>query len=485
MSEAASRQVEFFKKAKSGFLHMSSRSLVTFGLQTASVLVLARFLEPGSYGLFGILYGWVASLSFLTDVGVGGSLVHRIDAPTRRELQAFFGLRLLLALGTALVLWLLAPAILAYYGVPEHDEFRWIALLLPVSVLSAAPRTTLARRFSFREIARVDLYAAVAAYGAQIAAAIAGFGAWALVIGVAARGLADTAISNFYSIKQEKFVIWPRLGFGALRAHLNYGMLYQLNAVVTASRAIVIPLVAKAFLGIEQLGLIFWLAGLTNIPFIFASTFNGSFFPVLSRLRERPAEARAAASGALPKVLLGFSFIFGLGAAVGPHLIPLIFSAKWHAAGGFVQLEALATGLATVRFLGNTILTAMGRPGLRAGIELATIAFTAAAMYFFGRHFGMSGYYYGFIAAEAAALCATGWASRGWLEPRVYRRLLAGLVAAFAGCFAAAAATILAAEPLALFAAMLVYSFVFAALAIAIDWNIPGDFNIRYRRERA
>ncbi|HEX4923558.1 MAG TPA: oligosaccharide flippase family protein, partial [Bdellovibrionales bacterium] len=476
VSDAQSRQVEFFKRAKSGFLHMSARSIVTFGLQTASVLVLARFLEPESYGLFGILYGWVAALSFLTDVGVGGSLVHQIDAPTARELRAFFGLRLVLGMATALALWLLAPAILNYYGVPEHDEYRWMALLLPISVLSTAPRTTLARKFSFREIARIDLYASVAAYGAQISAAIAGAGAWSLVIGVAARGLADALLSNYYSIRQERFVIWPGLEFASLKRHFNYGVLYQLNAVVTASRTIVIPLVAKQFLVLDQLGLIFWIAGLVSIPFIFASTFNGSFFPVLSRLRDQPAEARAAASGALPKVILGFGFIYGLGAAAGPHLIPLLFSAKWHAASSLIHLEALAAGLATVRFLGNTILTAMGRPGLRAALELKTIVFTAAAMYLFGSRYGMHGYYYGFILAEAAALALTAWSCRAWLDLRVFKRFTASIAAAACGFGATSAAT--ASLPF----AMLVFAAVFTAVALVIDPRIIGEFRLNARR---
>jgi O-antigen/teichoic acid export membrane protein len=468
-----SRQVEFFKRAKAGFLAMSVRSILIFGLQSASVLVLAQFLNPNDYGLFGILNGWVGTLMFFTDIGVGGALVHQQSEPTDDENRSYLGLRIILAGTLGLLLWSAAPFILDYYRIERMDSFRWIAILLPLGVLSSVQKVQLQRQFMFAKSAGIEFFGAVAGYSVQILSASLGLGAWSMIFGSGSRSAADTVVSAWITKK----ITRPSFKMESIRRHLNYGIFFQMNSMVPVTRGILLPMVAGSFLSVDQLGYVFWIAGLVGIPVVFANNYNNVFFPVLARLRDNESEARAVISNSVAPMLLGLTFVFGLGATVSGALVPALFNSKWYDAIPFIPWEAVATGLIAIRFLGNACLLALGRPQVRVGIETATLALEVPAIFVIGHYFQFHGYYYGLVFAQLVSLALTVWYCRRWLAFKVYRRFFATATGAVAGYFVSHAIT------KEYWAQGLVFSVCFFVISIMLDASILND--IRKRMPRA
>jgi len=152
--------------------------------RAAALYVLARELPTDEFGLAVLVLAITAVAAAGADLGMGVLAVQRRDVDERRALR-------LAATGGVLAAVALAPVAPALGAVGALVQVA--AIGLPLAGAATALRTRLARRLAFSGIARFDSLLALLLAGAQIAFALAGFGAWSVVfaeIGTAAAACA-------------------------------------------------------------------------------------------------------------------------------------------------------------------------------------------------------------------------------------------------------------------------------------------------------
>ena len=129
---------------------MAVANLLKLGLQLLYFPVLARLLEPESFGIVALAAPFILFVGILSDAGLGNALI-RVDSPSRELESTVFWFSILLGLILAAFVGLaafpighllaqpkLAPIMIAYSGI--------LPVAAAVSVANA--RISRARRFS-------------------------------------------------------------------------------------------------------------------------------------------------------------------------------------------------------------------------------------------------------------------------------------------------------------------------------------------------
>lgn len=194
-------------------------AMVTLTLQVlgqvatiGSTMVVARMLNPGAYGIVGLALLIGLPLTGLVDLGLTQAL-SRAPNLTERGLHSAFWATCAGA-SAGLIVGIPVGLLFAHrFGVSGNASLvvTGVAGSL-LAVPAAAPRAILGRSFKFRRLALTDFFGQVATGGVSLVLALAGAGAWALILGIAARSIAVVVSSFALSDYRPKPIFdWPEL----------------------------------------------------------------------------------------------------------------------------------------------------------------------------------------------------------------------------------------------------------------------------------
>jgi O-antigen/teichoic acid export membrane protein len=250
-----------------------------------TLVVLARLLEPSDFGLVAMA---TVIVGFLDVFGTGGLLAATIQRGQVSDAQVSTLFWINLALGTLIcaVCLVAAPFISAFYGNPAAGTLT--AALAPVFVLNALSTQHMAllqRRLRYVAIATIEVSSQILSSILSIGLAIAGFGYWALALGLLALPL-FTVIGSWMAVR------WmpsrPALTHGVREMLLFGGTLTLNNAIVYIGYNLEKVLLARNF-GSEVLGLYGRAYQLIQLPTQIINMALGTVtFATLSRLQGDP-----------------------------------------------------------------------------------------------------------------------------------------------------------------------------------------------------
>ena len=151
-------------------------------LQIVALILLARLLQPGQFGLFAAAMVVAGFCAIFSELGVGPAIVQRPDLEPR-HIRVGFTLSLVLSVAAGCLVWLAAPAIAGFFQMPDLEPVvRVIAFGFPLQGLTVVAQSLAQRNFRFRWLALVD--ASAFALGYVVVAPVMtlmGYGVWALV----------------------------------------------------------------------------------------------------------------------------------------------------------------------------------------------------------------------------------------------------------------------------------------------------------------
>ena len=160
---------------------MSGANLVAQGLAYVALVVLARLLPPGSFGIVaaGTAIVWMAIV--VLESGTRGSVIVR-PRLTHDALRLAFRRCLFVALILAAAMAATAPQIVdstARGG--DAAVLAVLAISLPLYAVALIPMAVLERTMQFGKLARMTAASNVGSAGVAVIAGLAGLGVWALV----------------------------------------------------------------------------------------------------------------------------------------------------------------------------------------------------------------------------------------------------------------------------------------------------------------
>ena len=420
-------QIDIVKKSKIALMALSTRSVILNILQVVSKIVLAKNLLAADFGSFGILQGWIGTLLFFTDIGLGDVLSRKSSGIERNDFSSYFFIRLLLSLIACLVFIVIFPLLKSHYNLNFKfvNYAALIGIFIILDVLAACPMMLMGHKMEFTKIAKIDLSGSIMTYVVQIAFSFYIKGPWAFFIGLFCGKLVFVIMAFLLSDS----IPFPKIKSNLLRLNLNKGILFQIATILPALQAILIPFIMSYFLRVESIGLIFWIEGLVGIPLAIIYNYNRVAFISLSKFSHDLDRLRDVISSFLNPMIFGICFIFGLGAVLSKSIILMIFGLKWFNATLYIHLSCISIGLYSLRFLGLSILSATNNPLRRVVNETLGVALTSLILVLFIALYGIDGYFYGSILSWIICLAIMIYSIREFILSSVHRRLLSAVFA--------------------------------------------------------
>lgn len=274
---------------RGGFAKIGTKA-TSFTIRIASMMVMARLLDPGDFGLVAMVAAVTGVFNLLRDAGLSRATVQRATV-TDEQLSTLFWINTLLGVVLALAFLALAPVLASFYREPR---LFWVTAALGfgfvLNAVGVQHSALIQRQMRFTAEAGIEIASLVTSTLVGIAMAAAGFGYWALV----GASLVSPAVGSAGAYLVVRWVPGrPRRGVGVL-SMIRFGSTVTLNTLLVYVAFNLDKVLLGRFAGAEALGLYGRAYQLVNLP---TENLNGAIggvaFSALSRLQDDPKRLRS------------------------------------------------------------------------------------------------------------------------------------------------------------------------------------------------
>ncbi|MEM1424904.1 MAG: lipopolysaccharide biosynthesis protein, partial [Planctomycetota bacterium] len=311
------------------------RSGVTNVLQIVVYFTLLALLVPEDFGLVAAATVFIATISFLVNGGFAEALIQRSELTGRQINTAFWAGNAIAAVMTC------GTLLFAFLGPFDRffDDPRivWIlaalTLHLPLTALISVPQALLAREMRFKTLAKVEVIAALASSATGIGVALAGGGAWALVMQTMTQRALTVAgcwVAAGWrpAFEFDRAEVKPLVSFGSSLV----GVRFMEHLANYADQFLVGGFLSLAALGIYQVGQ----RVSEQVLVVMYLTVGATALPALAKLQgDRDRLNRVTVGGSQLLVFLGVPMFVGL-AVIAPDFV-LLFDEEWEGAGPLLK----------------------------------------------------------------------------------------------------------------------------------------------------
>jgi O-antigen/teichoic acid export membrane protein len=311
--------------------------VLNFALRIGSLMILARLLGPGEFGLVGMVTAFTGALNLFRDFGLSSAAIQR-SVVSEEQLSTLFWINCLVGAFLAAMSIALAPAVAKFYHEPR---LFWVTVALAAGfVFNAAGvqhSARLQREMRFTSMAVTNTLALVLSTVVAIGLAESGYGYWALVGMSLVYPLAST-IGLWFAAGWVPGLPQRRIG---LRSMIRFGGTITLNGFVVYIAYNLEKVLLGRFWGVDAIGSYGRAYQLANIPTDNLNSAVGEVaFSALSRLQDQPQRLRSYFLKGYSVVLTLTLPITLLSAIFAPDAISVLLGAKWSESAPVFRLLA-------------------------------------------------------------------------------------------------------------------------------------------------
>ena len=324
-------------------------------LVLVSTAILARILDPSDFGLVALALLGATLLDTISDLGVGQALILEDEDTVLSRADTAWSFSVLMGTGLTLASAALAPLAALFFH--ERELLALVPALGFNFFLRGLGSTHMAlaqRRLDFRTRTVAEMADVVVRGLAGIALALAGFGAWSLVLGYLI-GTVALDIALFLSVSWRPS---PRIVRSQLRRLVRFGGAFTgldiIGALLSNADYITVGRVlGPAELGLYTLGFRLPELLLLNLSVVAAAV----LFPALAAVEDR---------GYAFQVALRYTLMLGLpiAAALVIYARPIVlalFGEKWEASISVMQVLVIYALAAVIGVPAGSAYKAMGK----------------------------------------------------------------------------------------------------------------------------
>ena len=338
-------------------------------------ILLARLLDPHAFGQYAAVLVVVGIGWLLAEGGLGSALIQKQDL-LDRDIEQALGWVLLVGAVVAAALFAAAPLVSAQLGDATLEPLlRMSSLLVFLMALSSIPTSLLRRRLDERRLQIIQFCSYVLAYGGvSIVLAVAGAGAWSLVVGFAAQ----SAVTLLLSYLAVRHTLRVRLhGDARLR---GFGLKVLANNVINWGIESLDRALVGRFWGIHALGLYSVAANLGRAPVgLLVGPLQSIAFSSASRLQDDDARTRRTYQAVLGAVSLLMFPGFVVVALEAEPVLSVIYGEKWLQASTCFAAFCVAMPLHALSAVTGPFLQARNRVGSEVQVHLVVVALMLGA----------------------------------------------------------------------------------------------------------
>lgn len=421
------------RRAVRGVLARVSGQAANFGIRAATLVVLARLLDPKDFGLVAMVTAVTGIYDLFTHAGLSVVTIQKAEI-TNEQVSTLFWVNIVVGITLGFLCLATAPVLVAFYSEPR---LFWVTTVMSAGFLINAAGVQhfalLERKLRYVAITVIGVLVQIVSASVGIGMALAGFGYWALVGAAVVQPLVGSgcvwAVTGW-------FPAMPQRGTG-VRSMLRFGGTVTLNGIVIYAAYNVDKILIGRFWGADALGLYGRAFQLINIP---TSTINqaigGVTLSALSRIQHDADRLRRYFLRGY-SIMVSMSIPITIFAALWANdIILVLLGPKWIDAAAIFRLLT-----PTILIFGmiDPLFSLMIANGLQErSLKIAiVIAFLVIASYLIGLPYGPQGVAFAFSAAMTLWVaphiiwCVYRTPVSAWDILSVFSRpLIAGIVAA-------------------------------------------------------
>lgn len=343
--------------ARSIFWIACSRGMIQL-LQFATTITVARILVPADYGVMAIAGVCTGVVGMIAEMGLGTAIVQFRDLEAR-EIDTCFWITLGVAAVGFAVLALGAPTFAQWFAIPRLAAvLPVVALALPITACSLVSDSLLRKRLALDRVAQAEVIGKLVALPAMLAGAFAGWGVWALVLGMLTAPAARAIITCAFAPWRPGF----RLGGPRVKEALHFSLTTLGVKVLWAVRESADRLIVGKIAGAAPLGMYSMAKELALLPGSkITVAVNILSSPLMAEL-QADVEAMRAAFYRAWRLTAAIAVPASAGIAlVAGEMVSALLGPKWLPAIPLVRLLCLYAAVRSVDVLLPPVLFARHR----------------------------------------------------------------------------------------------------------------------------
>ncbi|MCO6441318.1 MAG: lipopolysaccharide biosynthesis protein [Nitrococcus mobilis] len=349
------------QKTATGVLWNFLQQLSQRGIGILVTLILAHFLVPADFGLMAMLSVFITVAGSLMESGFKQALIRKKDA-LQKDFNAAFYANIFLGLLSYGLLFIIAPAVAAFYNEPRlTDLIRAVGVSIPITSFQVVQIANLSRSLNFKTQLKATVPATIASGFIAISLAYFGFGVWALV----AQTLMVSALTTLILWAMR---LWqPTLEFSqqSLSSMLGFGYkLFLSDLLNIVFKNLYIVVIAKLF-SAPVAGFYFFAEKIKDLIInqLVLSIMTVTY-PALATIQDKDARLKTALRNVIQvTTFLLFPAMLFLAALAEP-LFHVVLPDTWLPAAVYLQLMCIAALLYPLHSINLNILKIKGRSDL-------------------------------------------------------------------------------------------------------------------------
>jgi lipopolysaccharide exporter len=354
-------------------------------VEAASLIVLARLITPGDFGVVALGASIAAGIGLLQATGFGAALVQNQQA-TREDYDSAWSIQVCLSLICAVLLYAAAGSAARLFGQPALETvLGYVALVICLEGFKNVAVIDFQKNMDFRKEVVMRFSSLLVGKLAVIASAFVLLDYRALVVGLVTGSVVGLILS--YAMKPHR----PRITFSRAKTLFAFSAWVQLTHVVSFLNTHSKNFVAGS-LGAGDLGL---LNVSQNIATLSGQTIQGPInqasYPAFAKSADDLVALKDHYVSVLAYVtLLAMPTSIGI-ALIAPHVVPIALGHKWVDAAPLIQLLALASFAQALTAASNPVYMALNKPNLVAIFSAGRLCLLIPSLILGAKLFGVMG----------------------------------------------------------------------------------------------
>lgn len=345
------------------YFERTGHQIVQFIVQ----IILARLLLPADFGIISLLMVFINLSQVFVQSGFNTALIQAKN-PDDRDFSSVFYFSLGVSSILYIVLFISAPAISAFYNMPDLTKvLRVLSLILFFGAVNSIQNAVVSREFKFKQLFYSSLVANILSGTIGVYLAYVGFGTWALVW----QQLTNTLFLCFimwFTVKWR-----PRLIFSLERLLLmfSFGSKILASSLIASAYNEMQSLVIGKMFSVSDLG--FYNRG-RMFPYVVVANINGSIesvmLPALSqvqddtrRIKEMTRKAISISTFIIAPLMLGMI-------ATAEPIVRLVLTDKWLPSVPFMQICCLSFIFHPIHTANLSAIKSVGRSDIFLKLEI-------------------------------------------------------------------------------------------------------------------
>lgn len=355
------------KKAVKGVVWTAINNWGTQAISFVVFSLLARLLEPATFGLVALAGVFLAFMQIFLDQGFSTAIVQRQDLEPE-HLDTAFWTNVTIALLMTLLSMVAARLAANLFHQPELAPIiRWLSLGFLFSGFNGVQGAIFTRNLNFRTLTIRSLIAVMVGGSVGVLMALMGFGVWSLV----GQSLTGSLVGVL--------VLWTasdwRPGFNYSVRHLKDLFSFGINVVAMSFLGFLNTrlddLLIGYFLGPVALGYYSVAYRLLRIMTQLLSGISSQVaLPTFARLQKEPQKIVSAFYNVTQLTgLIVFPCFLGV-ATLAPELVRTLFGGQWLPSIPVMQILSFIGIIWTIYSFNGIVIMAMGKPSWKLQLDL-------------------------------------------------------------------------------------------------------------------